>query len=181
MIFRALPLPGAYLIEPERHEDARGFFARIFCIEEFAARGLATRFVQTSIATNTRAGTLRGMHYQLAPKAEVKLVRCTRGKVYDVIVDLRPGSPTYAQWTAVELSARSAATLYVPEGLAHGYQTVEDDSELVYDISEFHDPALARGVRWDDPALAIRWPAASARVMSDRDRSWPDLERVDGA
>ena len=176
MIFRELALSGAWLIEPERLTDERGFFARTFCEDEFARRGLCTRFIQSSIAGNAHTGTLRGMHYQIEPKAEVKLVRCTRGAVYDVIVDLRPQSPTLHQWTAVELSAANAHTLYIPTGLAHGYQTLSPDTELVYAMSETYAPELARGVRWDDRAFAIRWPAVAARIIAPKDSSWPDVE-----
>jgi dTDP-4-dehydrorhamnose 3,5-epimerase len=175
MRFVASPLPGAFVIEPDRHEDERGYFARCWCREEFAARGLADHWAQCGTAFNRWAGTLRGLHYQAAPFAEAKLVRCTRGALYDVIVDLRPDSPAHARWAAVELSAANGRLLYVPEGFAHGYQTLEDDTEVFYQFSVPHRPDAARGLRWDDPALAIRWPECRERVISARDQSFPDF------
>lgn len=176
MIFRATELDGAFVIEPEPRVDDRGFFARIYCVNEFAAHGLNTRLVQANLSYNRRAGTVRGMHYQLAPKAETKLVRCTAGAIYDVIVDLRPDSATYLRWIGVELSAANRAMLYVPEGFAHGFQTLTDDAEVAYQVTEFYSPEHERGVRWDDPALNIRWPAA-VTVISDKDRNHPDYRR----
>lgn len=175
MIFRELALAGALVIEPEPARDERGFFARIFCEEAFGARGLETRFPQSSISFNARRHTLRGMHFQLAPAEETKLVRCTSGAVYDVIVDLREGSPTRLSWVAVELSAANRLTLYIPEGFAHGFQTLTDEAEVAYDISRAYTPGLAGGLRFDDPALAIDWPAAPERIVSERDRAWPLL------
>lgn len=175
MRFVPTSLAGAVVIEPERAGDDRGHFARTWCAAEFAARGLATTWVQGSVAYNRRRGTLRGMHYQAAPLEEVKLVRCTRGAAYDVIADLRPGSATYRRWVAVELTAENGVALYVPGGFAHGYQTLADDTELVYQMSEFYHPDLARGVRWDDPALGIDWPACDHRVIAARDLAFPDL------
>lgn len=177
MIFRATELDGAFVIEPEPRTDDRGFFARIYCVDEFAAHGLNTRLVQANLSYNRRAGTVRGMHYQLAPKAETKLVRCTSGAIYDVIVDLRPESATYLRWIGVELSAANRAMLYVPEGFAHGFQTLTDDAEVAYQVTEFYSPEHERGVRWDDPAIGIRWPAAVA-VISDKDRNHPDYRRA---
>jgi dTDP-4-dehydrorhamnose 3,5-epimerase len=174
MKFRELPLPGAWLIEPERINDARGFFARVFCEEEFARHGLETRFVQSSISFNRLKGTLRGLHWQAAPHEEVKLVRCTAGAIFDVIVDLRPGSASYRKWTGVELSADNRRTLYVPKGFAHGFQTCVDDSEVHYQISAFHRPDSARGLRWDDPAIDVRWPA-SPTCVSEKDAQYPLL------
>jgi dTDP-4-dehydrorhamnose 3,5-epimerase len=174
MRFTELELPGAYLIELDRIEDERGFFARTFCRDEFAEHGLETEVVQANTAFNRRRGTLRGLHFQAAPHAESKLVRCTRGAVYDVIVDLRPGSPTHTRWVGVELTAQNDAMLYVPKGFAHGYQTLVDETETSYLMSEYHEPSAASGVRWDDPAFGIEWPEAGERVMNDRDRSWPD-------
>ena len=171
MIFAETKLKGAYVIEPERLEDERGFFARTFGHEEFAAHGLRNRFVQCSISFNQKKGTLRGMHYQVAPYEEAKLVRCTMGAIYDVIIDLRSGSPTFKQWVAVELTAQNRNMLYVPEGLAHGFQSLEDDTEVFYQISEFYHPESARGIRWDDPALAIEWPAERERIVSLEDQS----------
>lgn len=174
MIFTETPLPGAYLVTPERLEDERGFFARTFCAETFRARGLVSTFVQCSISFNRRRGTLRGMHYQAAPHAETKLVRCTMGAIHDVILDLRPDSPTCRQWFAAELTAENRAMLYIPEGLAHGFQTLADNTEVCYQISAAHRPGSARGVRWDDPAFAIRWPLPDP-VLSASDASRPQV------
>ncbi len=174
MIFVETRLPGAWTVEPERLEDERGFFARTWCGREVAARGLNPTLVQCSISFNRRRGTLRGMHYQARPYAEAKLVRCTRGAVYDVIVDLRSGSSTFRQWLAVELTADNRRMLYVPEGMAHGFQTLEDETEVFYQVSEFYRPGYARGVRWDDPAFGIRWPE-DERTISVRDRQYPDF------
>jgi dTDP-4-dehydrorhamnose 3,5-epimerase len=174
MIWRETELEGAFVIETEAAEDERGWFARLYDEQELASRGLASRFVQGSVAFNKERGTLRGMHYQEAPHAEAKLVRCQRGSVYDVIVDLRPGSATFKRWASVELSAANGRLLYIPEGLAHGYVTLEDESEALYLISSAYAPESARGVRWDDPAFGIEWPE-EPRVMSDKDRAWPDF------
>lgn len=175
MIFTETPLPGAFLIDLEPIEDERGSFSRIFCEREFAAAGLVERFPQWSVSRNRRKGTLRGMHFQDSPNAEIKLVRCTAGAICDVIVDLRRASPTYCRWFAADLSAANGRALYIPEGLAHGFQTLTDEAEVSYHISAFHVPGVGRGVRWDDPAFAIDWPQASERVISERDRSYPDF------
>jgi len=161
------------LIELEPLRDERGFFARSWCAREFVEQGLETRLVQCNISWNAWAGTLRGMHYQAAPHAEVRLVRCTRGAIYDAIVDLRQDSATYRRWYGVELTADNRRMLYVPEGFAHGFQTLSDDSEVFYQMSEFYHPESARGVRWDDPAFGIRWPRPPAK-MSERDRAYAD-------
>ena len=174
MIWRETELAGAFVVESEPIEDERGWFARIYDESEFAERGLASRFVQSSAAFNTEARTLRGMHYQEEPHAEAKLIRCIRGAVHDVIVDLRPASPTFKRWVAVELTAASGRMLYVPEGLAHGYLTLEDESETLYLISAPYAPEAARGVRWDDPAFAIDWPD-EPRVLSEKDKAWPNF------
>jgi len=174
VIFQDLDLAGALVIEPERLEDERGFFARTWCREELAARGLVGTIAQCSLSFNRRKGTLRGMHYQAAPHEETKIVRCTMGAVYDVIVDLRPDSPTHRRWAAVELSAENHRQLYVPAGFAHGFQTLVDNAEVFYQISEFYHPESARGVRWDDPALGIRWPIGEMTI-SARDRSFPEF------
>lgn len=174
MKFTELKLSGAYLIEPERREDERGWFARTFSQDEFQAYGLNPLIVQTSVSFNHRAGTLRGMHYQADPHAEAKVVRCTAGAIYDVILDLRPFSPTFKQWLAVELTADNHRMLYIPEGLAHGFQTLVDHSEVLYQMSEFYHPESARGVRWNDPAFGIEWPAAE-RIISERDQAFPDF------
>lgn len=167
------PLKGAFIIDPELIEDDRGFFARTFCATEFADHGLETRFLQCSTSYNRFKGTLRGLHFQAPPNEEVKLVRVTSGAVYDVIVDLRAGSPTYWRWAALELTARNRRMLYVPSGFAHGFQTLEDDTEVVYQISEFYIAEASRGVRWDAPSLAIQWPETQRRVVSAHDMSLP--------
>jgi dTDP-4-dehydrorhamnose 3,5-epimerase len=176
MIFSETAIPGVWTLDLERREDSRGFFARTYCEHEFASHGLLTRFVQCNISSNTRRGTLRGMHFQREPRPEVKLVRCTRGAVYDVVVDLRPESPAYCRWMAVELTAENRRALYIPAGIAHGFQTLVDDTELYYHMGEFYDPALAAGVRWNDPAFAIDWPIADP-ILSDKDTAYPDYGR----
>jgi dTDP-4-dehydrorhamnose 3,5-epimerase len=175
VIFRETELAGAYVLELERREDERGFFARAWCRDELAERGLDARVAQANLSWNERRGTVRGLHFQRPPHAEVKLVRCTRGAVYDVIVDLRPGSPTFTSWLGVELSAENGRALYVPEGFAHGYQTLADGSETFYLVSEPYAPSAEGGVRWDDPAFAIEWPEAAERIISEKDRNWPDF------
>jgi len=174
MIFTETELPGAFVLDLERREDDRGFFARAWCTNELGDHGLETRLVQANVSFNRRKGTLRGMHMQAAPHAEVKVIRATRGSVLDVIVDLRPDSPTYLGWTGVELSAENGRALYVPEGFAHGYQTLEDDTETFYLVSEFYAPDAERGVRWDDPAFGIEWPDPDGAILSEKDASWPD-------
>jgi len=174
--FSATPIAGAFLVDVERQEDERGFFARTFCRDEFAARGLRSSFVQCNLSSNPRKGTLRGIHLQAKPHEEAKLVCCTRGAVYDVIVDLRRESSTFRQWAAFELSAQNRRMLYVAEGLAHGFQALEDHTDLFYLMSESYQEDLARGVRWNDPAFAIRWPL-SAPFLSQRDATYPDFER----
>ncbi|HYZ19813.1 MAG TPA: dTDP-4-dehydrorhamnose 3,5-epimerase family protein [Gaiellaceae bacterium] len=175
MRFAELGLPGAYLVELERREDERGWFARLWDPDELGAEGLDPRMAQISVAWNERRGTLRGLHYQADPHGEAKLVRCTRGAIYDVLVDLRPGSPAYTRWVAIELRDDDPRMLYVPMGVAHGYQTLADGTETLYLISEFYRSELQRGVRWDDPAFAISWPDADRRVISERDAAWPDF------
>jgi dTDP-4-dehydrorhamnose 3,5-epimerase len=167
-------LAGAWLIEPEPIEDARGSFARTYCERELAAQGISFRIVQCSTSLNARRGTLRGMHYQGGEAAEDKIVRCTSGAIFDVIVDLRPGSPTRLKWYGTELDARNRRMLLVPKGFAHGFKTLEDASEVFYEMSQFHEPGAAQGVRWNDPALAIRWPGGEP-ILSERDRGYPDL------
>jgi dTDP-4-dehydrorhamnose 3,5-epimerase len=174
MIFTPTPIPGTFVVEPELLEDERGFFARCFCAEEFAARGLNPRVVQCSTSFTARRGALRGLHYQRTPHAEAKLVRCTAGALYDVAVDLRPESPTFQRHFAVELSARNRRMLYVPEGVAHGFQTLADETEALYQMSAPFAPDAAAGVRWDDRAFGIAWPLA-VTVISERDRSYPDF------
>ena len=179
MIFTATPLAGVFLITSERKQDVRGFFARTWCEREAAAHGLNPRVAQCATSYNRKQGTLRGLHYQVAPYAEAKLVRCIAGAIYDVALDLRPDSPTFAQHLAVELTAENRQMLYIPEGLAHGFQTLVDDSEVCYQMSEFHMPQFARGVRYSDPAFGIRWPIAEP-VILERDASYPDFALVPG-
>jgi dTDP-4-dehydrorhamnose 3,5-epimerase len=174
MIFRETKLPGSFIIEVQRLEDDRGFFGRSFCRHEFAGRGLNPEVAQCNISFNRDSGTLRGMHYQASPHAETKVVRCTRGSIYDVIVDLRRESPTFRQWIAPELTENNGWMLYIPEGFAHGFQTLVDNTEIFYQMSEFYHPESARGVRWNDPAFGIQWPAGDRFILSDRDRNWPD-------
>jgi dTDP-4-dehydrorhamnose 3,5-epimerase len=175
MRFTRTDVQDAYLIELERIEDARGFFARAWDESEFAERGLETRIAQCNVSYNGRKGTLRGMHFQRSPHEEVKQIRCIRGSLYDVIVDLRPQSASYKQWTGVELSADNRRMLYVPRGFAHGFQTLEDDTETYYMVSEFYVPGAEAGVRWNDPAFGIEWPLAEPSVISEKDQSWPDF------
>jgi dTDP-4-dehydrorhamnose 3,5-epimerase len=172
--FTETPIAGAFLIDIEPVEDERGFFARTYDAGEWRRRGLQPHVEQCSVSFNRRKGTLRGMHYQRSPHAETKLVRCTQGAVYDVVIDLRPSSPSFRQWFAAELTAHNHRLLYVPEGLAHGFQTLEDDSEVAYQISESWQPQAAAGVRWDDPAFAIQWPLP-VTVIAERDRTFPDF------
>jgi dTDP-4-dehydrorhamnose 3,5-epimerase len=175
MIFTESKLSGAFLIDLDRKEDVRGYFARVFCSEEFRAKGLNPQVAQCSISFNRRRGTLRGMHWQAAPKAEAKLVRCTRGAIFDVIVDLRPNSPTRLQHITVQLSGDNGRMLYVPEGFAHGFQTLVDDTDVFYQMTEFYTPQFGCGARWNDPAFKIAWPLPDP-ILNDRDRCWPDFQ-----
>ena len=174
MIFTQSALIGAYIIESEPLKDDRGFFSRSFCVDQYTEHGLNPHIAQCNISYNHIKGTVRGMHYQLAPHREVKVVRCTRGSIYDVIVDLRSDSATYKQWVGVELTADNGKQLYVPTGFAHGYQTLEDSSEVSYQVSEFYSPQSERGVRWNDPAFAISWPL-KVRSISDKDMNHPEF------
>lgn len=174
MIFKETPVRGVFVIEPERLADERGFFARTWCAREFEAAGLNPRLVQCSLSFNLRRGTLRGMHYQRAPHEEARLVRCTRGSIYDVALDLRSDSPTYLEHFGATLSSENRLMLYIPEGCAHGFLTLEDNTEVCYQMSEFYEPTAGRGVRWDDPAFGIEWPGAP-RVISERDRGYANL------
>lgn len=176
MIFEETPLAGAYVVRLQRVEDERGFFARTFCEREFAAKNLAVRMVQSNTALTRKAGTLRGLHYQAGPHAEAKLVRCIRGAVYDVMADVRPDSPTFRSWFGVELTAENRAMVYVPEGMAHGYLALADDSELFYQVSAFYAPGAELGIRWNDPAFGVRWPEAGEFILSEKDRNWPDFD-----
>jgi dTDP-4-dehydrorhamnose 3,5-epimerase len=175
MIFRETKLPDVLEIDLEAKTDERGFFARTWCQQEFVAHGLNTKLVQCSLSYNTRKRTLRGMHYQAAPNAEIKLVRCTRGAIYDVVLDLRPQSATFKDYIGVVLTAEKRNTIYVPEGCAHGFLTLEEGTEVYYQMSEFHRPESVRGVRFDDPAFRIAWPE-KVEVISERDRNYPDFE-----
>jgi len=174
MIFTETKLKGAFIIDIEPREDERGFFARSWCEDEFKKHSLNPRLVQCNISFNKKRGTLRGMHWQVAPFAEAKLVRCTRGALYDVIIDLRPDSPTFKQWISVELTAENRRAVYVPEDFAHGFQTLMDNTEVFYQMSEFYHPENARSVRWDDPAFGIEWPSGP-RIISRRDNEYTDI------
>lgn len=174
MKFEQTTIPGVWVIDIEPHTDERGFFARTWCAEEALKRRLNPACVQCSISFNKMCGTLRGMHWQAAPRAETKWIRCTRGAVWDVALDLRPESPAYTKWIAVELSAVNHRAIYIPEGVAHGFQTLEADTELFYQMSEVYIPELARGVRWDDPAFGIKWPVNNP-VLSGRDSAYEDF------
>ena len=176
MRFEELPLAGAFVVSPERHDDARGWFARTFCRDEFTAHGLIGDFIQCSASFNARRGTLRGMHYQRAPHAETKLVRCTRGAVFDVLLDLRPGSATFRRWQAAELSEQNGVAVYIPAGVAHGFQSLADASEVFYQIAERYTPEASAGVRWDDPAFGIDWPIRPP-ILSDRDAGYGDFSQ----
>ena len=175
MKFRQTPLHGAHLIELEKRGDDRGFFARFFCEKEFGAAGLETRFVQANNSLSAAKGTLRGLHYQLPPAAEVKVVRAVRGALWDVIVDLRPGSPTYRKWFGAELNEANRLMMYVPRGFGHGLVTLCDNVEAIYLVSAFYSPEAERGLRWNDPAIGIEWPL-EPQEMSEKDRKWPDLD-----
>jgi len=175
MIFRETKLPGVFEIGLETKADDRGFFARTWCQKEFEAHVLNSRLVQCSLSHSVRQGTLRGMHYQLPPYAETKLVRCTKGAIYDVVLDLRPQSTTFKNWIAVVLTAENRNAVYVPEGCAHGFLTLEEETEVLYQMSEFYNAESARGVRWDDPAFQITWPQ-KVQAISQRDRTYADFE-----
>lgn len=176
MNFKPLALAGVYRIEPAIHRDERGSFARTWCRQEFEKNVGRIDFVQTSLSSNTRAGTVRGLHYQAEPFGETKLVRCVKGYVFDVVLDLRPDSPTFCQWHAEELSEINGVALLIPEGVAHGFQSLCDESSVLYQISEYYAPEAARGVRWDDAAFAIRWPLPVSGI-SEHDRTWPNFGR----
>jgi dTDP-4-dehydrorhamnose 3,5-epimerase len=178
MIFQKTKLPGVVEIRLERNNDERGFFARSWCQREFAEHGLNPKLVQCNISFNARKGTLRGLHYQAAPHPEAKLIRCIKGAIYDVVLDLRSDSPTFKNWVGVVLSSSDRNMIYVPEGCGHGFLTLEDEAEVFYQMSEFYYPELGRGVRWDDPAFRIEWPGR-IEVISERDRSYPSFERLE--
>jgi len=174
MIFKETNLKGAFVIELEKREDERGFFARTWCKKEFEANGLETGLVQANLSLSRKAGTLRGMHYQAAPYEETKLVKCTNGELYDVVIDLRPNSPTYRQWFAVELTENNYKMLYVPKGFAHGFQTLVDNVAVFYLVTQFYSPSAERCVRWNDPQFGINWPDVNIRTISEKDKNWPD-------
>ena len=175
MIFNETPLAGAYVIDLEKRGDERGFFARVFCENEFADHGLVTRIAQANNSLSAKKGTLRGLHYQLHPRAEVKIVRCTRGSMLDLILDLRKDSPTFGQYFSTELSVESHRMLYVPKGFAHSFITLEDNTEAFYLVDEFYAPEFERGVRWNDPEFGIRWPMEPV-VLSEKDANYPDFD-----
>jgi dTDP-4-dehydrorhamnose 3,5-epimerase len=175
MRFEKAPLSGAWIIDLDRHVDERGFFARTFCAREFAEHGLPANFPQSNLSRNAQAGTLRGMHFNTAAQAESKVVRCARGAIHDVIVDLRPDSSTYCRWVAVELTADSGRALFVPEGFAHGFVTLVDDTDVEYQMGAVYAPEAARGLRWDDPAIGVEWPRQPT-VISPRDATYPDFD-----
>ncbi len=174
IIFRETELQGSFIIEQEKFEDERGFFGRSFSDTEFEAHGINPRIVECNISFNKKRHTIRGMHFQSAPHAQAKLVRCTQGAIYDVIIDLRPESPTYKEWVAEELTAKNHLMLYVPEGFAHGFQTLADDTEVHYQMSAHYAPGSAGGVRWNDPVFAIRWPPTADVIVNARDGTYPD-------
>lgn len=180
MVFTETKLKGAFIIDMERREDNRGFFARAFCQKEFAAHGLKQNIAQANVAFNRKRGTLRGMHFQIPPAAETKLVRCTRGAIIDIIVDLRPESPTYLDHVAVELTADNHRALYVPERFAHGYQVLRDSTETSYQVGEFYTPGLEGGLRYDDPGLRLQWPLPVTEI-SEKDTKWDLLNEVEEA
>lgn len=176
MIAKATKLPGMFIIEPEQFEDERGFFARSWSEQELTALGAESRFIEGNMSFNKQAGTLRGMHYQAAPYGQAKLIRCTQGSIYDVGVDLRKDSETFKQWVGIELSAENRLMLYLPGDFAHGYLTLEDDTEVHYQVTGVYSPGSARGFRWDDPAFSIQWPAVDALKINKRDREYPDFK-----
>ncbi len=176
MHFEPLRIQGAVRVRIERHRDVRGFFARTLCVDEFRAHGLPGQFVQSSISWNERRGTVRGLHFQWPPSQEAKLVRCVRGAIFDVLLDLRPASETFGQHLAVQLDEDNRDAVYIPSGVAHGFQTLTDGSEVLYQMTDFHAPELACGVRWNDPAFAITWPVSADIVIAARDGAYPDFD-----
>ena len=175
MVFKETYVKGAYLIEPKPFEDERGYFNRTFCAREFSEAGLVSGFVQANMAGSCSAGTLRGLHYQLAPHEETKVFRCIRGAVFDVVLDIRQGSETFGRWYGTELSAGNRNMLYVPGGCAHGYLTLTDNTEVHYLVSEYYRPDAERGIRWNDPQFNIQWPITNKLILSDKDKAWPNL------
>jgi dTDP-4-dehydrorhamnose 3,5-epimerase len=177
MIFAETEIKGAFIIELELRKDERGFFARTWCEREFEEHGLVSNIAQSNLSFSKKAGTLRGMHYQVAPFEETKLIRCTKGAIYDVIIDLRTNSLTYKKWVAVELTEDNYKMLYVPKGFAHGFQTLKENTEVGYHVSQFYSPECERGVRWDDACFNIKWPEAEERIISKKDQMWPDYKK----
>lgn len=175
MKFTETNLPGVFIIEPQKIEDARGYFARAWCANEFVKMGIPFQPVQVNLGYSKKRGTLRGLHYQIAPGEEAKLIRCIRGAIFDVVIDLRPDSDTYKHWLGVELSANNQKMLFMPEGFAHGYQTLQDETEVFYQVSQFYAPEFERGIRWDDLGFKIQWPVTKEVILSEKDRSWPDF------
>jgi dTDP-4-dehydrorhamnose 3,5-epimerase len=176
MIFTETKLAGAYIVDLQKHHDNRGFFARAWCAHELRDHGIPMQVVQANLAHTVHKGTLRGLHYQIAPHAELKFFRCIRGVVYDVTLDLRPESPTFGQWQGIELSAENRRAIYIPAGFAHGYQTLTDDAEVFYMVSEAYAPGAESGIRWNDPAFEIDWPITANVILSDKDQNWPDYD-----
>jgi dTDP-4-dehydrorhamnose 3,5-epimerase len=174
MNFLETRLKGSFIIEPERMSDERGFFARTWCKREFSAHGLNSRLVQCNVSFNKKRGTVRGMHHQAAPREEAKIVRCTMGAIYDVLIDLRPDSPTFKEWFSVELTAENRKMIYIPEDFSHGFMTLADNSEVFYQMTEFYAPDCARGIRWNDPVFGIIWPE-NVTMISERDQHYPDF------
>ena len=172
-------LRGSYIIEPERFEDERGFFARVYSEREFAAAGINGHFVEGNLSFNLKKGSLRGMHYQAAPHGQDKLVRCTRGAIFDVGIDLRPDSPTFKQWVGVELTEHNQLQFFIPGSFAHGYLTLEDATEVSYHVTSVYRPESSRGVRWNDPAFGVEWPLVENLVMNERDRTYPDFVMIE--
>ena len=175
MLFTETKLTGAYIIDIQKLEDNRGFFARSWCQKEFEVHDLTSRLVQANVSLTERRGMIRGMHYQVAPYEEAKLIRCTKGAIYDVIIDLRPNSTTYMQWIGVELTADNYRMLFAPEGCAHGFQTMRDNTEVFYHASQFYQPSAERGVRWNDTIFGIEWPEVEYCILSTKDQNWPDF------
>jgi dTDP-4-dehydrorhamnose 3,5-epimerase len=173
MVFKEIRLKGAFIIELEKIKDDRGFFSRAWCQEEFHAHSLDSNIAQCNLSFNADRGTLRGLHYQIAPYEETKVIRCTRGKIFDVIIDLRPKSPTYLQWTGIELSLENRKMVYVPENFAHGYLTLADNTEVFYQVSQFYSPGSESGIRWNDPSINIKWPEIPNLIISEKDKNWP--------
>ena len=176
MIFTETKLPGAYVVDLQERHDNRGFFARAWCRNELQDQGIPMQVVQANLAHTEKRGTLRGMHYQIPPHAELKFFRCIRGGIYDVMLDLRPESPTFGQWLGIELSAENRRAVYIPAGFAHGYQTLTDDAEVFYMVSEAYAPGAESGIRWNDPAFGIEWPITENLILSDKDLNWPDYD-----